>query len=110
MKTTKTQAINTAIIAESFGVVDCKGRVIGAHAWTFELDFVEISQDAPSYYTMEPGHYFVFCPQAIRDRVSFGAIQRDRYFKTEAERDAAVNKYLIDARKRAVKLAAKVVA
>jgi len=101
--------MNSQVTSESFGVVDGKGREIGASAHSYELDFVEIENPGQweSYYTIAPGHYFVFRPSAERAGRAFGASHREQLFATAAERDAAVTKYLAGARKRAAKLAGK---
>jgi len=110
-KTKRSKDQNTAILAERFGVADSKGREIGGHAQTFEVDFSIIpeAEFTGSYYTQEPGHYFGFRPSATRNGRCFGALQRVQLFLTAGARDAAVEKYFRNARKRAEKTAAAAV-
>lgn len=86
-----------------FGLLDQKGRRIEAHIYFFEINFVEVPGDweHPYYIHMSPGHYLGARMQATRNDKEFGASQYDSYFHTEEERDAAVAKYLLSARKRA---------
>jgi len=90
-----------------FGCCDSKGRTIGATIYTGQCEIVELPADKEvwSFMTLEPGIYYTFCPQATRAGKSFGACQSVQYFKTAAERDAKVAKYLAGAAKRAAKLA-----
>lgn len=100
-KTKATDKTNRQTANVSFDVVDKKGRLIGAKVYTFEIDFIEIESDSGSYWTIAPGHYFGFIPQATRNGQDYGAIQNFRLFLTPAERDDAIAKYLAAARKRA---------
>ena len=88
-----------------FGILDQKGRRIGVHIWYFEVDFVGLPGEwEHSFYVhMAPGHYLGACMQATRDGKCYGASQKDSHFLTGEERDTAVNKYLLNARKRALK-------
>lgn len=55
----------------------------------------------------EDGVYFEYRSYATRDRRDYGAHQGWRAFKTEAEREAAIQKYLDGAQKRANKKAGR---
>lgn len=90
----------------SFEVTDRFGRVIGANIYTSTIEFVASGKQS-GWWLIEPGKYFAFCPQASRDCRNYGAQRGDQYFKTLAEREAAIIKYLAAARKRAVKNAGK---
>lgn len=90
-------------VPRDFGVLDRKGRSIGATVWLREVGMAEGKSAHGSYYNMAPGHYFVMTVQATRAGVAYGACQQRQYFKTEAERDAAVEKYFREAAKRAAK-------
>jgi len=83
-----------------FEILDDKGRELGARLSFSTHTFVE---HPSGHYITEPGEYLTFCPQATRGGKSFGACQTLRLFKTEAELIAGVEKYLADAKKRAVK-------
>jgi len=86
-----------------FGVLDSRGRLIGAHIYFFEIDFIKVPEDWKHVYYvhMLPGHYLGARMQATRDGKSFGSSQNDSYFHTEEERNAAVAKYLLNAHARA---------
>jgi len=75
---------------ESFFVRDTKGRTVGARARMWKED-----------------GRFCYRPGALRNGQPFGANQPAGRFGTEAERDAAVEKYFTGARKRAAKAAAR---
>lgn len=94
-------------VHHEFGVGrDSKGRTIGANISTGTLELIEIPEDYQGWFyaDKEPGTYYVLCVHATRGGESFGALQRERFFKTVAERDAAIAKYLKEAAKRAAKL------
>lgn len=94
---------------ECFGIADEKGRMIGAIIETWEVDFVPSDDPMRGYSTVEPGRYLAFEPHATRNGNHYGAGQRSQLFKTVAERDAAIAKYLNGARKRAQKNSASAV-
>lgn len=83
------------------GKVDAKGRKMGTLVRTNEVTYAALPEDAPigSYYRMEPGHYYAVRIQAAKDGVAWGASQPSQFFKTEAERDAAIAKRLAKAAK-----------
>lgn len=87
----------------SFGVEDSKGRAVGADVYTGEACFSLAPDDAIFYFTHAPGCFYYFRAQATRGGSSFGAVQRELFFDTPEERDAAVAAYLKDARKRAIR-------
>lgn len=99
----------------SFGIKDERGREIGADidtgVTTFRLVTQEEWDSQPSwgggYYTVPAGDQYWYCPQATRNGKKYGALQRQQFFPTAAERDAAVEKYLANAKKRAAKKAPK---
>lgn len=86
-----------------FPYVDSRGRKVGARIARFEATYTEVGQDARSWYSRAPGHYFAFHPWATRNGQRYGASQREQFFSTEAEREAAIQKYLKAAFKRASK-------
>ena len=91
-----------------FGVSDAKGRALGAYVTRLEFDYILAPEDARSWSPdCEPGHYFAYRPHAARGRAPFGASQSMVSFKTEAEREADIERYLAAAKKRAQKLASK---
>lgn len=55
-------------------------------------------------YEPRPGTVWCFIPQAMRGGKPYGASQATNMFDSEAEREAAIARYLVDARKRAVKI------
>ncbi len=88
----------------SFGVKDSKGREIGAQIRTWETDFESTSPEAKVWYAIKPGHYFSLYAQATRGGKAFGASQSTHYFTIVSARNAAIEKYLAQARKRAGKI------
>lgn len=87
----------------SFGVEDSKGRAVGADVYIGEVSFSLAPDSDISYYTHAPGAYCYFRPEATRGGKAFGASQPERIFDTPEERDAAIDAYLKDARKRAIR-------
>ena len=88
--------IGATITAIPFGVVDPKGRTVGAciyrwHGARYEGD------------RMPEGKPWGAEFRAVRGDAPFGACQPDHWFATTAEREAAIEKYLTAARKRALK-------
>ena len=110
-KTLRSQNQNTAVLSERFGIADSKDREIGAKATVLEADFVaataeelvKIAAGRLSFYVENPGHYFGFRPHATRNGQDFGASHHDQLFLTARARDAAVEKYFTNARRRAIK-------
>lgn len=101
MKTEPTNQTNIGSNSEDFQIVDSKGRKIGAMVHTFEMDYVE---SEAGWSNQAAGHYFVLCPQALRNGRHFGAAQHDQLFTTEEARNKARAKYFAGARKRAAKI------
>lgn len=87
----------------NFAARDRFGRIIGANWNCATVTFAPALAGARSWSSLvkQPGTYFSLWTTALRDGGSYGASQRERIFTTEAERDAAVRKYIADARKRA---------
>lgn len=89
-----------------FGVKDARGRAIGAKVYYREIELVEFTpEEFQVYYALPAGYYYVATMRATRNGVDYGASQPRQYFATEAERDAAVQAYLANAKKRAAKKA-----
>ena len=91
---------------EQFGVCDTKGRQVGSYYIIGECEFVEYNSELHGRYgsyVIEPGTYFFTNVQAARDGSSYGACNSSKYFKTMAEAQAEIGKYLADAKKRAIK-------
>jgi len=106
-KTKRSEYQNQDTRAERFGVADYKGREIGGMVDTFEFDFTPMSaaeEATEASWDQAPGHYFGFRPHATRNGQRFGALQRKQLFLTAGARDAAVEKYFRNARKRAEKI------
>lgn len=101
--------VTVASVLHDFGVVDERGRKLGARVAFSEVELVEVEAGADRWacrtYSKPAGYYFLARMQATRDGSLFGATQLDNWYTTEAERDAAVAKYLKQARSRALKLA-----
>ena len=100
--TSKTAAVRRDV---AFGVLDKRGRQIGAVIYTIEETFTATDSARGAVWCVEPGTWFAWWPQATRDGVKYGALQGRRRFRTAEERDADIERYLADARKRASKAA-----
>lgn len=103
---------NEVIEQRNFGVKDSKGRVVGGRVSRITLTTTPVkSAYAEKSWRMviEPGVYHTYEPSATRNGALFGASQRRRWFTTEAECQAAIEKYFSDAAKRAAKLYPKTV-
>lgn len=87
-----------------FGLKDAHGRAIGARISRFEFTATPTDEFLYGVYLLPEGmegRVFAFYPQAMRNDVKYGASQQSRYFRTEAEREAAITEYLRNATKRA---------
>ena len=85
----------------SFGYADKAGRALGCIVSYTLATFEQIPDSARLFYNVKPGRYFAWNGQVTRNGAEFGAIQPTHYCETEAERDAAVQKYIANAKKRA---------
>lgn len=94
-------------VSHDFGFRDRFRRSIGCFVTTYVADVVALPEGAVYGYRMKPGVYFVLCTSATRGGETYGASQSDRYFETDAERDAVLAKYLKTAAKAAEKRAGK---
>lgn len=103
MKTQLQPIENVVTTQHSFGVVDSKGRDVGAFIKTFTRECVVVSEDERCFTTMAPGSYFGFFPSATRAGQQFGATQDYQYFQTAETRDKAVALYLAAAQRRATR-------
>lgn len=92
-----------------FGLRDARGREIGAKITRYSCEVVHEepqllwSTREDGTPSREAGAWLCWYPQATRDGSSFGALQNRRYFRTEEEREADIQRYLADAKKRAAK-------
>lgn len=87
-----------------FGVVDNKGRAVGALVYRATVEYAV--DPAPSVWggcTIDPGVWFTWCGMATRDGAGFGACQETHFCATPADREAQVMKYLKGASARAVR-------
>lgn len=96
-------AIDEGLERHDFGVVDTKGRAIGAHIRFQVREQVETTNGYG--YEGVPGTYFCCYFSATRGGAPYGATQSWNYFTTEKERIVAVEKYLKGAASRAKKTA-----
>ena len=88
-----------------FGIRDKFGRLIGARIMTCETDFTARGPEATGGYIIPAGHYYSLLVHATRNGRTYGACQSAQPFTTEAERTAAIAKYLKGAEARARKTA-----
>lgn len=91
-----------------FGVLDAKGREIGAVVQTWEIECIPAGDADEHGRTARPvGRYFVAVVQSARGNESFGASRRHEFFTTEEKRAAFIARRLRDSEKAAAKKAAK---
>lgn len=94
------------IAIHDFATCDKRGRAIGSMIITWEADYVAWDAEAHKncgFNRIEPGHVFQLRTGATRNGEGYGPTQADRAFRSAAERDEAIAKYLEAARKRALK-------
>ncbi len=103
MLTKEIQTTEAITSTHDFGVVDNKGRTVGATVASYECDFVPVPEGQTYGNRRAPGHYFVMAVQATRAGKRFGASFNITYYATAAARDVAQAKYLKGARARAIK-------
>ena len=101
------------VACSDFGVSDKRGRAIGARVsylerTNSEVDVADGTTDHQIHLVTNLGHWYVMHTTALRGGHPFGASFNCQSFRTAAERDAAKDKYLKAAAKRALKEAAKV--
>lgn len=104
MKSELTTRTNDTKAIVNFGEVDNRNREIGAEISTYEAIFAELPETACAWCSQEPGHYYGLRCWATRNGETFGAIQPEKLFKTTAQRDVAIAKYITSAKKRATKI------
>lgn len=105
------------VFKRNFDFVDSKRRTIGASAWKWSQVLTPVPQEEidrgwfgfiyEGEESLNGTTVFAYQPHGLRAGEYFGASQGTFYFRTEAERDAAAEKYFKNAEKRAAKLAAK---
>jgi len=92
-----------------FGIVDKRGRSIGAVIYRFSVEVTETDDrdnyDVRWYRQNQFGTQYVFYFRATRNGIHFGGGKPDQWFATEAEREDAIRKYLQNAKARAAKAA-----
>lgn len=88
----------------SFGLVDARGRDVGAVIERVPATVsAYVAGEQACFYNSElpDGECFGVRCEAARGGISYGATQHMKHFASEAEREAYVQKYLDDARRRA---------
>lgn len=91
----------------NFGVVDGRGREIGASVGRFEFTLIACGESEGARYPVAPGFYFAWRSHSTRDGVPYGATGRERRATSEAEREAQIAAYLKGARYRAARKAVR---
>lgn len=99
-----TNLITTNTEVVFFNVNDSRGRQIGSKIERLEADWIETPEGKCGYIPYRRGRWFGFQPHATRDSKRYGPSQPWRWFATVEECEAAIAKYLSDARKRATKI------
>lgn len=111
----KESFITHGVFKKTFEARDQKGRKYGASAWCWSQVLTPVPQEEIDRgwfgYIYEGEEelngttIFAYQPHGLRDGEYFGASQGTFYFRTIAERDAAVEKYFASSEKRAIKKA-----
>ena len=93
----------------NFGIQDAKGREIGAIIKTYMTTRVEVPGDSCGMMCDKKyiGTHFAYRVHATRNNETYGATQYEVFCKTAEERQEKIEKYLRDARKRALNNLAK---
>ncbi len=86
-----------------FGIGDPKGRSIGARISTWEETFTAAPVDVHYWSNIKPGTYKCLRTWTTRAGHTFGPVQRPKYFDTQEERNAEIERYTEYARKAAIK-------
>jgi hypothetical protein len=88
----------------NFGIQDAKGREIGAIITTYMTTRVEAPVDSCGVTCARKyiGTHFTYRVHATRNNKTYGATQYEVFCKTAEERQEKIEKYLRDARKRAL--------
>lgn len=107
------ERVTDAPLCVDFRVQDERGRQIGTRiTWGQEL-YAPMPEDELKrtryYRRTDPGVglWYFFEPRNTRDGQGFGAGQKRQYFRTASKRNAAVARYIGNARARYVRNAAK---
>lgn len=111
MKTKRTyNNAEAEITMKPFGIADEKGRWIGVRVRVTPVKIEEVPADTKTYYVdgPAPGEYLALNCHATRNGKTFGPVQRDSFYTTRRDLDAALSKYCLAAMKRASKKALKV--
>lgn len=91
----------------NFGVRDQRGRMIGGYVVKHQGDRkiveLELWEGHQEREVLPEGKVFGFRPQATRNGEPYGASQNERWFDSEAKRDAAIASYFNSARNAAKK-------
>ena len=84
-----------------FAAKDSKGRSVGAMVITGMLIYTDRTDGYQGGYTVPAGTYFGLYTKSTRNGQSYGPLQHWQRFDTAAQRDAALQRYLVQARKKA---------
>lgn len=101
----KFEETNSPIVKtqQNFGVQDAKGREIGAIIKTYMTTRVEVPGEGGWLCDKKYiGTHFTYRVHATRNNQYYGATQYEVFCKTAEERQEKIEKYLKDARKRAL--------
>lgn len=102
IKSKQVEFVNEGRELHDWGFSDKKGRALGSRVALSVQVFAEVGPEHDQrFWRLAPGTYFCWVGQATRAGECFGAMQSWNYCQTEAERFAAVKKYLAGARSRA---------
>ena len=93
------------ITSIEFPYLDSRTRRIGVNIYRSIKTMIQVPESESSLNTDRSnlGSWYVFRPHATRNGITYGALQRDRFFRTEEAREHAIAKYLADSEKRASK-------
>ena len=100
-----TNRSNFTITSIEFPYLDSRARRIGVNIYRSIKTKIQVPESESPWITDRSnlGSWYVFEPHATRDGITYGPLQRDRFFRTEEAREHAIAKYLADSKKRASK-------
>ena len=106
MKTKITKTYPGETTKVSFGILDNKGREIGASIIIAAVTVTDALEEDRCYYLNfdAPGDFIGVRITATRDGFQYGACQKTDYFKSSDEAQSAIEKRLEGMRKRYAKM------
>jgi hypothetical protein len=83
-----------------FGVKDSRGRRIGYRVAAFRRVFEPVAESATSWWTIEPGVWFVAVTHQLRNGMEYGPLPNELMARSEEELEKLIEKRIRGAAKR----------